>query len=155
MRPVVDSFFSFDRWKFVLPGESCDAPKIPIIATMSEYGYPKKYRLRKRSEYRSLSETGEACHQKHFLCIYQKGEGARSRLGITVTKKVGSAVIRNRLKRLCREFFRLNWTRLGGGWDLNIIAKHSAAKAPRQQTEKSLKNIFRVIAENRLSENSS
>jgi ribonuclease P protein component len=114
---------------------------------MSEYGYPKEERLLKRGDYLSLSRGGERCHEKHFLCIYKKGVGERSRLGVTVSKKVGTAVTRNRLKRLCREFFRLNHHRLGRPWDMNIIARHTAGAAPRKQALKSLDEIFKVIAE--------
>ena len=126
---------------------------IPQITAMSEYGYPKEERLLKRGGYLALSRDGEKCHKKYFLCIYKKRGGARSRLGITVSKKVGTAVIRNRLKRMCREFFRHNKCGLESAWDINIIAKHSAGTATRKQALRSLDEIFKVIAENRLSEN--
>ena len=122
---------------------------IPQIKVMSEYGYPKEERLPKRGDYLSLSRAGEKCHKKHFLCIYKKRGGAQSRLGITVSKKVGTAVTRNRLKRMCREFFRYNKRRLESPRDINIIAKHSAGEAPRKQALKSLDEIFKVIAESR------
>ena len=125
---------------------------IPQITAMSEYGYPKEERLLKRGGYLSLSRDGEKCHKKHLLCIYKKGGGARSRLGITVSKKVGTAVIRNRLKRVCREFFRHNKGRLENAWDINIIAKRSAGTASRKQVLKSLDEIFEVIAEKRPSD---
>jgi ribonuclease P protein component len=49
------------------------------------------------------------------------------RLGITVTKKVGNAVVRNRIKRLVREWMRLHgWVPVG--WDLVVVAKDSAAR---------------------------
>lgn len=126
---------------------------IPQITAMSEYGYPKKERLLKRGGYLSLSRDGKKCHKKHFLCIYKRRGGTRSRLGITVSKKVGKAVIRNRLKRMCREFFRHNKHRLESAWDINIIARHSAGAVPRKKALKSLEEIFKAIAENRPSEN--
>ncbi len=101
----------------------------------------------------SLSRIGAKCHKKHFLCIYKKGARAQSRLGITVSKKVGTAVVRNRLKRMCREFFRVNRCALGGAWDIHIIARQSAAAAPRKQALQSLNEIFKVVAEKRPSEN--
>ena len=54
---------------------------------------------------------------------------------------------RNRIKRTCREFFRLNKHLLGGAWDINLIAKKSAATATREQVIASLKEIFLGIAE--------
>ncbi len=115
-------------------------------------GYPKTVRLLKRSAYLQLSKAGARCHKKDFLCIFRKGGGNRSRLGITVTRKVGCAARRNRIKRLCREYFRRNRNRLGGIWDLNIIARHSAAVASREQALIQLNEIFESIAENQTSE---
>jgi len=114
---------------------------------MSDYGYSKQERLLKRGDYLSLNRDGEKFHRGHFLCIYRKGPGNRSRLGLTVSKKVGPAVTRNRIKRTCREFFRLNKHLLGGAWDINLIAKKSAATATREQVIASLKEIFLGIAE--------
>jgi ribonuclease P protein component len=51
---------------------------------------------------------------------------AASRLGVTVTRKVGSAVERNRVKRVVREAFRLDPGLLPAGVDLIVIAKDGA-----------------------------
>lgn len=51
-----------------------------------------------------------------------------TRLGVTVTRKVGGAVQRNRIKRLVREVFRRNRTRFGDGMDMVWVAKRSATK---------------------------
>jgi ribonuclease P protein component len=75
-------------------------------------------------------------------------------VGITVSKKVGPAVIRNRIKRVCREFFRHNRQGLVGAWDINFIAKRSAAQASRKQAWDSLNEIFLAIAEKQSSDNS-
>src|SRR5690606_29130162 len=52
-----------------------------------------------------------------------------TRLGITVTRKVGNAVVRNRIKRLVREVFRQHRARLPVGLDLVFVAKQQAAQA--------------------------
>ena len=143
MRPVVDSFFSLGRRQ----------PREARAAKMAENGYPKSSRLLKRSDYRSLFKTGVKCSRKHFLCFYAHGRGEQTRLGITVSKKVGKAVTRNRIKRLCREFFRTNNRRLGETWDVSIVARPSVAGVSRKQALRSLNDIFKVIAESQPSEN--
>jgi ribonuclease P protein component len=57
------------------------------------------------------------------------GVALPTRLGITVTRKIGNAVARNRIKRLVREVFRLNRARLPEGLDLVWVAKQQAAQA--------------------------
>ena len=57
------------------------------------------------------------------------GELLPTRCGITVTRKVGKAVVRNRIKRLVREVFRQQRARLPEGLDMVWVAKHQAANA--------------------------
>jgi ribonuclease P protein component len=58
-----------------------------------------------------------------------QGEPLPTRLGITVTRKIGNAVARNRIKRLVREVFRQNRQRLPSGLDLVFVAKQQAGEA--------------------------
>ncbi len=66
----------------------------------------------------------------------------RSRLGLTVTKKFGKAAARNRMKRICREFFRLNRHHLTKTWDINIFVKREARGLPTQRLNNSLKTLL-------------
>jgi len=89
----------------------------------------KEMRIRRRAEYVSVQSDGIKLHGRHVLALAKKRSdpGLEGRLGITVTKKVGNAVVRNRIKRLVREWMRLHgW--VPAGWDIVVVAKDSAAR---------------------------
>jgi len=88
-------------------------------------GYGRTDRIRRRSDYRRVQHGGQRVHTPHFIIILAPGEG-HSRLGITVTRKVASAVGRNRVKRLVREVFRRNRSQFPASYDLVFIAKQGA-----------------------------
>jgi ribonuclease P protein component len=94
----------------------------------SKEKFPKSARLRKRPEFLTLSRTGRKIHSAHFVIVSGKNDGGETRLGITVSSKVGNAVVRNRIKRSLREFFRRRRHELGSGLDVLVIARNSAAE---------------------------
>ena len=118
---------------------------------MNGYGFEKHHRILKRPEFLNLAECGKKISDRHFIIVFQPNDMGRTRLGITVTKKVGSAVTRNRIKRQLREFFRLNRQHMKGHWDINIIVKQKTAGIDTGQVHKSLTRLFHRISENALS----
>jgi len=89
----------------------------------------KEMRLRRRADYLVVQSEGLKLHGRHVLALARKRSdpALSGRLGITVTKKVGNAVVRNRIKRMLREWMRLHgW--VPTGWDIVIVAKDSAAR---------------------------
>ena len=102
----------------------------------------KADKLLKRSDFITLSRHGRRLQNDVFIAIVLPGRSDRSRLGITVTRKVGNAVKRNRIKRLVREFFRREPYRHHGIWDIGIIAKQRAASLPSNLIFSALKSLF-------------
>ena len=92
--------------------------------------FPKSARLRKRPEFLRLSRIGRKIHSAHFVIVSGKNERGESRLGITVSSKVGNAVVRNRIKRCVREFFRRRRHELSASEDILVIARKSASEVP-------------------------
>ncbi|MBC2737071.1 MAG: ribonuclease P protein component [Desulfobacteraceae bacterium] len=109
------------------------------------HGYPKEHRIRKRSEYLQLADDGKRLFGRLFILVLARREQQVSRLGITVTKKIGNAVTRNRLKRICREYFRTHKDQLGAVFDIHVIARSASAKAATDELTESLDKLFSQI----------
>jgi len=81
------------------------------------------------------------------LVIYSlEGEEGKTRFGFTVSKKVGKAVVRNRLRRVLKEICRLHPEAFRRGTDYVIVARPRAAKLSYRELEEELL----ALAENRL-----
>ena len=88
--------------------------------------FPKGARLTRRSEFLALSRRARKLHTPHFVVLTQPNDRGESRLGITVTKRVGNSVTRNLIKRRVREFFRRARGALRSAEDFVIIARQGA-----------------------------
>ncbi len=113
---------------------------------MSRMTFTKADRLRKRVEFLRLFHQGRRAHTSFFMAIFAPAAGPRNRLGVTVSKRVGSAVRRNRIKRLAREHFRQNRSRIRGLWDINVVAKKDAADLTTQEVFRHLQRLFDGIS---------
>ena len=87
---------------------------------------PPEARLKKRWEFNSVYRMGCKINTPHFLILRTENLKPQSRLGLTVSKKIGNAVIRNKVKRIIREFFRCNRFRFQKPVDISVIAKRGA-----------------------------
>ena len=117
------------------------SPTVPGEA--SRRRFDRSDRILKRGEFLRLSAEGRRVHSRFFLALVLPGRGPKSRLGITVTRKVGGAVVRNRIKRICREVFRHH--RPSGAWDVVLVAKKGAADATKTELADNLKPLLQRI----------
>ena len=73
-----------------------------------------------------------------LLVLYaRKNRTGGNRVGITVSKKLGKAHIRNRTRRRIREVYRLNEEKFQPGWDIVVVARTRAVDAPFEKLTKS------------------
>ena len=69
-----------------------------------------------------------------YLVLYaRRNRTNTNRVGITVGKKLGHAVVRNRVRRLLREVYRLNEDKFQAGWDIVVVARTRAVYAEFDQ----------------------
>ncbi len=90
--------------------------------------FPKACRILKRREFLRIQGQGQRFHGRRLIFQFMPGWGAQSRLGITVSKKVGNSPVRSQVKRWIRESFRRHpelrpQRGLGPVYDLVITAK--------------------------------
>ena len=113
-----------------------------MVIQQDRYNFTKADRLLKRHEYNRLKTAGRKIHTYHFLAVYVPGDRPSTRIGITVSRRVGNAVVRNRIKRCVREYFRKNKYRIKGIWDIHVIAKSQAADADNKEIERAMNKLF-------------
>ncbi len=109
---------------------------------MEKESYRKLERIIKTSRFRAIYQQGVWKASRNFTIITCPNDQGIKRLGITVSKKAGNAVRRNRIKRLIREFFRLNKALFPEGCDVVVMAKKDMPALSYQETCKELMELF-------------
>jgi ribonuclease P protein component len=100
----------------------------------------RENRLTKPEQYTLVYNEGST-QVDHFLVLKAKSNQMEfSRFGISVSKRVGGAVVRNRVKRILREILRLS--ALNPGWDIILIARSPAAGGDYHQLNKSINSLL-------------
>lgn len=112
---------------------------VPAAAgTATSQRFPREYRFRKRPEFLAIQRRGRRLATRHFIVITRRKEAAPSRLGITTSRKVGNAPVRNRVRRLVREFFRRWRPALSPHRDILVIARPQAKELGYWDVEREL-----------------
>ena len=89
---------------------------------------PRRERLTSPREYREVFEQGRRLAGQAFICYVARNAGQGRKLGMAVSRQVGGAVVRNRVKRYIRETYRTNRARLRDDVRMVIVARPAAAK---------------------------
>jgi len=100
-------------------------------------GFERSERLRRRSEFQHVYDRGIRVHGRYATVFLLPREQPGGRLGIAATRKLGSAVRRNRAKRLIREIFRRN---KAPGFDLVVVPRRELLDASLTALEADYRN---------------
>lgn len=99
-----------------------------------KYTLPKCGRLHENSQFQAVYRTGRSVANRMAVLHLVPNGQATSRIGFAGGKRLGNAVVRNRVKRLLREAYRLNQSRLLPGFDMVLVGRQSMVQADLQKT---------------------
>lgn len=95
-----------------------------------KYKLSKQNRLRKNKNFQAVYRTGKSYANRMMVVYVLPQAGSERRIGFAAGKRLGKAVVRNRVKRLMREVYRLNQYRLvDEGADLVLVGRQAMVKA--------------------------
>ena len=98
----------------------------------------RKYRLRRNSDFQQVRQNGKFYASPLMVLAFLRNELDHSRFGFVVSKRLGNAVKRNRIKRQMREATRLQLPQIEPGVDLVVIARQPIREASYQEIEQTL-----------------
>ncbi len=103
--------------------------------------------IKKHSEYVNIQSDCKKFYSKYFIVLYQKKnlQNTEFRLGITVSKKVGNAVTRNKIKRRIKSFYRQTKDIMLNNIDFILIAKNNSSGSKWIDFQNDLNRILQKL----------
>ncbi len=100
-------------------------------------------RLRKNWEFKRVYRYGRTVVSRNIVLYYCPNGRAYNRIGFSISKKVGKSVVRNKIKRIYREAFKIIEKKLCKGHDFILIARKPAVDVTFHEAGKELYNLCR------------
>ena len=94
--------------------------------------------IKKNKDFQLVYKTGKSYANKYLVMYVMKNHDVRSRIGISVSKKVGNSVVRHHITRLIREIFRLNEDMIETGLDIIVVARPTS----KEQSYKTIESAY-------------
>ena len=96
------------------------------------------------SEFQAIYKNGKSYANKYLVMYVSENPDGKSKLGISVSKKVGNSVVRHRLARLIRESYRLNTDMFNSGLNIIVIARTTAKGKSFAEIESAFLHLCRM-----------
>ncbi len=92
--------------------------------------------VKENYEFRRIYAKGRSGVSPYLVVYVRPNRRGHNRLGVTVSTKLGHAVVRNRVRRRLREIFRLNQDKLTQGYDMIVVARTRAVHAEYRELDR-------------------
>lgn len=103
----------------------------------------KKTKIRSNRDFRVVYDKGKSNANKYLVIFFKKNGYDYNRIGFSTTKKLGNSVIRNRVKRLMRESYRINSFKIKEGYDIIFLSRVRAKDASYKQIESAIMHLVK------------
>lgn len=104
----------------------------------------KEHRLARREDFNRVYRHGKSTANMQFVVyVLPRPQNEYFRLGVSVSKKLGNAVVRNRLRRIMKEIVRLNKDAITDKVDFVVIARKPAADMEYEEMRKSMLHVLK------------
>lgn len=123
-----------------------ERPPAPAPGVGQKRGRPARWRevrLRRSGDFDRVRQEGRAWSHPFLVLVAAPNTGGQTRIGVVAGRRVGTAVARNRAKRLLREAARHLYPHLATGWDLVLIARPPILTVKEPQVEAALEEMAR------------
>ena len=101
--------------------------------------------VKENYEFRRIYAKGRSGVSPYLVVYVRPNRRGRNRLGVTVSTKLGHAVVRNRCRRCLREVYRLETPRLRQGYDIILVARTRTATAPWPELQRQFRRLCRKL----------
>ena len=103
----------------------------------------KSFMLKNTRDFTRVYKMGKSLANKLLVLYYLPNDNNSIRIGLSISKKVGISVVRNKIRRLIKENIRLNLQNIKEGYDIIIIARVLSSRADYKSIKWALDNLFK------------
>lgn len=104
----------------------------------------KIYRLRSNMEFKQVYTGGKSYWNRNLILYVKRTNTGNTRVGYSITKKIGNSVVRNKIRRRMKEIYRLKFDYIKDNFDLIFIPKKNVVDISYKELESAMVHILRI-----------